>query len=64
LSDAKDRENKATDSEESEAWAEVFAALDEAGVNDGFAVERDTRLAEGRPALDAFFAAKGGSTRK
>lgn len=39
-------------------WAEVFAALDATGVRDGFTIERDTRPAEDRPALDAFFSGK------
>jgi len=59
-----DGQKKATDSEESETWAGVFSALDAAGVSDGFAVERDVRLAEERSALDVFFAAKGGSAWK
>ncbi|HEY3990780.1 MAG TPA: hypothetical protein VGM02_15865 [Acidobacteriaceae bacterium] len=45
-------------------WAEVFAAMDAAGVRDGFTVERDTRPAEQRPALDAFFAGKRARARK
>ena len=64
MSDANDRECDATDSEESETWAEVFSALNAAGVGDGVSVERDVRPAEERPVLDAFFAAKGGSARK
>ena len=39
-------------------WADVFTALDATGVRDGFLVERDTRPAEERPALDAFFSGK------
>jgi antitoxin VapB len=39
-------------------WADIFAALDATGVRDGFTVERDTRPAEERPALDAFFSGK------
>jgi hypothetical protein len=53
LSHAKDREDRATDSEESETWAGVFSALDAAGVSDGIAVERDVRPAEERLTLDA-----------
>lgn len=45
-------------------WADVFAALDATGVRDGFLVDRDTRPAEERPALDAFFAGKQPQTRK
>jgi antitoxin VapB len=45
-------------------WADVFAALDATGVGDGFTVERDTRPAEERPALDAFFEGKHPRTRK
>jgi antitoxin VapB len=45
-------------------WADVFAALDAAGVRDGFTVERDMRPAEERPALDAFFAGKRPRARK
>jgi antitoxin VapB len=44
-------------------WADVFAALDAAGVHDGFTVERDMRPAEERPALDAFFAGKSPRAR-
>jgi hypothetical protein len=50
----KDRKGKAA-----ETWTEVLTALDAAGVSDGFDVERDVRPAEERPALNAFFAAKG-----
>jgi antitoxin VapB len=39
-------------------WADVFAALDATGVRDGFLVERDTRPAEERPAIGAFFSGK------
>jgi antitoxin VapB len=45
-------------------WADVFAALDATGVRDGFLVERDTRPAEERPALDAFFSGKRTRARK
>ena len=44
------------------SWADVFAALDAASVDDGFTIERDMRRAEERPALDAFFAVE--RTRK
>ncbi|HEY1964870.1 MAG TPA: AbrB family transcriptional regulator [Acidobacteriaceae bacterium] len=45
-------------------WADVFAALDATGVDDGFAVERDTRPAEERPGVDAFFSGKRLRNRK
>jgi antitoxin VapB len=45
-------------------WTDVFAALDAAGVRDGFMVERDMRPSEERPALDAFFRGKRTRTRK
>ncbi len=45
-------------------WADVFAALDATGVRDGFLVERDTRPAEQRPPLDAFFSGKHTRARK
>jgi antitoxin VapB len=45
-------------------WADVFAALDATGVRDGFMVERDMRVAEERPAVDAFFAGKRMRARK
>jgi antitoxin VapB len=45
-------------------WADVFAALDAAGVRDGFMVERDMPPAEERPALDSFFAGKSTQARK
>jgi hypothetical protein len=61
LSDAKNRENEATGSDESETWAGVFSALDAAGVSDGIAVERDVRPAEERLTLDAFFAGGSGA---
>lgn len=45
-------------------WGDVFAALDATGVRDGFTVERDTRPAEERPALEAFFTGKPARKRK
>jgi hypothetical protein len=63
LSDAKGRQNKAVDSEESETWPELFSALDAAEAGDDFAVERDVRPADERPVLDAFFAARKGAEK-
>jgi antitoxin VapB len=45
-------------------WADVFAALDATGVQDGFTIERDVRPAEERPAIDAFFSGRRPRNRK
>lgn len=45
-------------------WADVFAALDESEVRDGFTIERDKRPAEERPSVDAFFSGKSARARK
>lgn len=52
---SKDSKRKAIGKMDRDAWAEVFAELDAAGVSDGFELDRDLRPAEERPVLDAFF---------